>query len=119
MEAWRALVRAQMRCTSKAIFNFAAQLFPRQEFVATRFGPPWLPIRWKLFEIHEQGRYVTKVSYLKAFKSLEKLECLLEDKAAGDVKPDHWECHPLAGILRGLWEVEQQTPPRRLLRNLR
>ena len=58
--------------------------------------------------------YVTKMSYLKAFKSAEKLECLikkllLEDKVAGEVKPDHWECHPVAGILRGLWEVEQQT----------
>ena len=55
--------------------------------------------------------YITKVSFVKAFKTLDALEpflkkLLLEDKVAGDVKPEFWEWHPVSGVLRGLWEAD-------------
>ena len=34
---------------------------------------------------------------------------LLEDKVAGDVKPEFWEWHPVSGVLRGLWEADAKA----------
>ena len=58
--------------------------------------------------------YITKVSFVKAFKTLDALEpflkkLLLEDKVAGDVKPEFWEWHPVSGVLRGLWEADAKA----------
>ena len=54
--------------------------------------------------------YITKVS----FETLDALEpflkkLLLEDKVAGDVKPEFWEWHPVSGVLRGLWEADAKA----------
>ena len=54
--------------------------------------------------------YITKVSFVKAFKTLDALEpflkkLLIEDKVAGGMKPEFWEWHPVSGVLRGLWEA--------------
>ena len=57
---------------------------------------------------------IIKVSFVKAFTSAEKLdkfiESLLSTKKILVELEDPWDCHPVAGMIRDLWETGVATP---------
>ena len=62
--------------------------------------------------ILEQG-YVTKVAFTKAFRDKSSLDDFIErllnkKKILGELA-DGWECHPVAGMLRGLWSAPSEV----------
>ena len=64
-------------------------------------------------ELLQRG-YVTKASFVKAFTSAEKLDKFIESllstkKNLGELE-DPWDCHPVAGMIRDLWETGVATP---------
>jgi hypothetical protein len=64
-------------------------------------------------ELLQRG-YVAKASFVKAFASAEKLDKFIESllsttKNLGELE-DPWDCHPVAGVIRDLWETGVATP---------
>ena len=65
--------------------------------------------------ILEQG-FVTKVAFTMAFKDDDSFESFIErllnkKKFLGDLDDD-WACHPVAGMLRGLWRAPDVAVPK-------